>query len=390
MNEVLIDVERSLDQLVDRVVSLAEINSGSFNPEGVDKVGERLADYISVLVPDSLEAVLVDPTPVLDSNGIERAHVVGSAIRARKRQDAPFQICLFGHLDTVFPRDHGFQSVFLDGRRLRGPGVADCKGGLVIAMEVLRQVEQSHLADTVGWEFLVVPDEEVGSSGSKALFADAAARSTVGLGFEPALPSGGVAGARKGSVTGHLVVHGLAAHAGRAHHEGRSAILALSQLIVRLESLNVHDGVTVNCGRVVGGGPLNVVPDLAVGSFNMRVEAAEHQRLVIESFEAAAADCPLSVDLVWGPTRPPKLRTPELEHMLSTLEVCATDLGFDVPVEDTGGCCDGNDLAAAGLANIDSLGIRGGAIHSADEFAEIDSIPERVALVTDLIQRLTS
>ncbi len=159
---------------------------------------------------------------------------------------------------------------------------------------------------------------------------------------------------------------------------------------MRLESLNVHDGVTVNCGRIAGGGPLNVVPDLAVGSFNMRVEAAEHQRLVIESFETAVADCPLSVELVWGPTRPPKPRTAALEHMLGTLEASATDLGLDVPIEDTGGCCDGNDLAAAGLANIDSLGIRGGAIHSADEFAEIDSIPERVSLVTDLIQRLTS
>ncbi len=143
MNEVRIDVEQGLDQLVDRVVSLAEINSGSFNPEGVDRVGERLADYISILTPDSLEAVLVDPTPELDPFGVERGRTVGSAIRARKRQDAPFRICLFGHLDTVFPEDHSFQSVWVDGRRLRGPGVADCKGGLVIAMEVLRQVEQS-------------------------------------------------------------------------------------------------------------------------------------------------------------------------------------------------------------------------------------------------------
>ncbi|MBT8240259.1 MAG: M20/M25/M40 family metallo-hydrolase, partial [Acidimicrobiia bacterium] len=288
----------------------------------------------------------------------------------------------------VFPEDHTFQTVIQEGRRLHGPGVADCKGGLVIAMEILYQIEHSDLADRVGWEFLAVPDEEVGSSGSKSLFADSAAAASIGLGFEPALPSGGVAGARKGTVTGHLVVHGAAAHVGRAHHEGRSAILALSELIVRLEALNVHDGVTVNCGAVSGGGPLNVVPDLAIGSFNMRVEAAEHQRFVIDQFEAAVAECPLRVDLVWGPVRPPKVRTVELDRMLESLVSSATDLGLELPVEDTGGCCDGNDLAAEGLVNVDSLGIRGGAIHSAGEFAEIDSIPERVALVTELVNRM--
>ncbi|MFW2380848.1 MAG: hydrolase [Acidimicrobiales bacterium] len=390
MSPVRADVERKLGPLVDRVVALAEINSGSFNPDGVDRVGERLGDFTATLEPDSLESIAVDPTPVLDASGIRTSRRVGSAIRATKRQDAPFQICLFGHLDTVFPEDHSFQSVVRDGRLLRGPGVADCKGGLVIAMEVLAQIEQSELADRIGWEFLVVPDEEIGSSGSKRLFAGSASRADIGLGFEPALPSGGVAGARKGTITGHLVVHGTAAHVGRAHSEGRSAILALSQLIVRLEALNAHDGVTANCGRVSGGGPLNVVPDLAVGSFNMRIEAARHEQLVVEEFESAVADCPLGVDLVWGPTRPPKVRTPGLEHLLSVLAASAADLGLDVPVEDTGGCCDGNDFAAAGLANVDSLGIRGGSIHSEHEFAEIDSIPERVALVTELVQRMAS
>lgn len=388
MTQISIDVENRLNQLVGRVVALAEINSGSFNTAGVNRVGDRVSEYLSELHPDLLTAIPVESTPVLDASGRTTGNSVGSAIRAVKRPDAPFRICLFGHLDTVFAEDHPFQTVAWEGRRLQGPGVADCKGGLVIAMEVLNQIEQSVLADRVGWEFLAVPDEEVGSSGSKRLFADSAGRATIGLGFEPALPSGGVAGARKGTITGHLVVRSVAAHVGRAHQDGRSAILALSQMIVRLEKLNQHQGVTVNCGRIAGGGALNVVPDLAIGSFNMRVETDEHQRFVVDRFEAAVAECPLTVELVWGPVRPPKVRNAELDQMLHTLTSAAKSLGFEVPVEDTGGCCDGNDLAAEGLVNIDSLGIRGGAIHSADEFAEVDSIPERVALVTELVRRM--
>ncbi len=384
------DVAGRVDQLGDRIVALAEVNSGSFNPDGVNRVGERLAGFVEDLNPDTIEIIPVEPTPVLGLDGIESQAEVGSALRAIKNADAPFRICLFGHLDTVFGIDHPFQSVAIDGNTFNGPGVADCKGGLIIATEILSQLGRASWADSIGWELLVVPDEEIGSFGSKVLLNEAATRANAGLGFEPALPSGGVAGARKGSVTGHLVVHGRASHVGRAHADGRSAILELSRLIIDLEALNSQDGVTVNCGRISGGGALNVVPDLAVGSFNMRVETPDDQAFVMDRFEEHVADSALDVELVWGSTRPPKVRTAELETMFTGLARSAHGLGLDLPIEDTGGCCDGNDLAAAGLPNIDSLGIRGGAIHSADEFAHIDSIPERVALVTELVRTMAS
>ncbi len=376
-----------LDRLTERIVSLAEINSGSFNPEGVDRCGERLADMVAELAPDSTDFIPVDPTPGLDAFGRPNNQTVGRAMRAKKRPEAPFQVCLFGHLDTVFPVDSSFQKVEVADRRLLGPGVADCKGGLVLAMEVLRYLESVEWGADVGWEFLTVPDEEVGSIGSKVLLHEAAANADIGLGFEPALPSGGVAAARKGSLTGHLVVHGVAAHAGRAHDQGRSAILAIANLIAELEAHNSRDGVTVNCGRISGGGPLNVVPDLAVASFNMRVETDADQRWIEERFDAAVRNCDLEVELVWTSTRPPKVMNPELASMLSDVSDSASELGFAIVGEDTGGCCDGNDLAAAGLVNVDSLGIFGGGIHSSDEFADVDSIPGRAAVVAEVLHR---
>ena len=376
-----------LDTLAERVVSLAEVNSGSFNPDGVNRVGERLTEMVDELAPDSVESLTVEPTPGIDAAGHPLSQPVGNALRAVKRPDAPFRVCLFGHLDTVFAVDNPFQDVRSAEHRLFGPGVADCKGGLVLALEVLRYVETVPWGENVGWEFLVVPDEEVGSIGSKIYLREAAATANLGLGFEPALPSGGVAAARKGSLTGHLVVHGVAAHAGRAHSDGRSAILAAAELVQRLEAHNERDGVTVNCGRITGGGALNVVPDLAVASFNMRVETAEDQRWIEDRFAEAVDEAALDVELIWASTRPPKIRTEHLDRLLSDVEEVSNELEMVIVPENTGGCCDGNDLAAAGLVNVDSLGIQGGGIHSPDEFADVDSIPGRAAMVAEVLRR---
>jgi glutamate carboxypeptidase len=380
-----------LDELTTDVVALAEINSGSRNPDGVNRCGERLAELVDRLSPESIESIEVQPSPELGADGRTVTHQVGRALRAVKRPEAPFRVCLFGHLDTVFGPDDPFQDVTVTDRRLAGPGVADCKGGLVLAIEVLRYLDTVEWGDEVGWEFLVVPDEEIGSLSSKDLLRQAAEVADIGLGFEPALPSGGVAAARKGSLTGHLVVRGRAAHAGRAHADGRSAILGLSSMIVELEGHNTRPGLTVNCGKISGGGPLNVVPDFALASFNMRVEAAEDQQWIEERFNHAAARAAeqfgVTADVVWSSARPPKIRTPELDLMLDDVTGAATDLGLTVRPENTGGCCDGNDLAAAGLVNVDSLGIAGGGIHSPDEFAHVDSIPPRAAMVAEVLRR---
>ena len=380
-----------LDRLTDAVTALAEVNSGSYNPDGVNRCGERLAELLADLNPDRTEAIDVAPALVFGPDGQRNEASVGRAVRSTKRPDAPFQVCFFGHVDTVFPAESSFQSVSRDGTMLRGPGVADCKGGLVLAIEALRYLDTVDWGQQVGWQFLALSDEEIGSASSLGLLDEAAANHHLGLGFEPALPSGGVAGARKGTVTAHTIVSGKASHVGRAHHEGRSAILALARFIQRVEALNEREGVTVSTGRISGGGPLNVVPDFAIGSYNMRVETTEDRDWVKAEFEKAAselqADTETTLALTWAGERPPKVRTSEIDQLLSDVGAAAEALGFAMPAEDTGGCCDGNNLAAAGLPNVDSLGIAGGGIHSSDEFADVASIANRAPVVAEVVRR---
>jgi glutamate carboxypeptidase len=374
-----------LDELARSTVALAEINSGSRHPDGVARTGARLAELVDDLGTARVELTEVGPTITVDSDGRASELPVGPALVASARPDAPFRVCLFGHLDTVFGPDHHFQTVSVDGHRLHGPGVADCKGGLVLAVEVARAIDEAHPDGSVGWDLVAVPDEEIGSMGSKALLAEVAARCQVGIGVEPALPSGGVAAARKGSLNLHVVARGVPAHVGRAHHEGRSAIRRLVAVVEELESHNDRPDLVVSCGRIQGGGPLNVVPDLAAAGFNIRVASTTAEAWIRDRLDRLMAEPDLEV--VWGATRPPKERTPGLERLLADVAELGDLVGDPIEPTDTGGVCDGNDLAAAGLSNVDSLGVRGGHIHSDAEFALLDSLPARAAVVFGVIGR---
>jgi len=112
----------------------------------------------------------------------------------------------------------------------------------------------------------------------------------VGLTFEPALPDGSLAGARKGSGNWALIVKGRAAHAGREHHLGRNAIAAMAEFVVALDALNgQQDGVTFNIGKIDGGGATNIVPELAIGRFNVRVKEDGDDSWVLEQLDALTA-----------------------------------------------------------------------------------------------------
>jgi glutamate carboxypeptidase len=245
----------------------------------------------------------------------------------------------------------------------------------------------------MGWTVLINPDEELGSPGSAALFEALAAGHGVGLLFEPALPDGALVGARKGSGNFTAVVSGRSAHAGRDPHLGRNAVHAMAELIVRLNEMNAG-GVSVNVGRVEGGGAVNVVPDRATCRFNVRVVSSDEQRAV----EARLAELEKEFNrregyrLVVGGgfSAPPKVLDEATTRLLGAAARCGRDVGLDLKWRDTGGTCDGNRLAAAGLPNVDSLGPRGGALHSPDEFLLLDSLVERAKLTAVLLTRLAA
>ena len=114
----------------------------------------------------------------------ELAH--GQHLHLTVRPEAPLQILLTGHMDTVFAVDHPFQALtWLDAGTLGGPGVADMKSGIAVMLAALRAVEASPFAASIGYEVVINSDEEVGSLASAALLAKAAQGKRAALTYEP-------------------------------------------------------------------------------------------------------------------------------------------------------------------------------------------------------------
>jgi glutamate carboxypeptidase len=370
--------------LTARTEAWAAINSGSYELAGLEHMRILLADAFSAL-PGALECVPLAVSQRVRPDG-EIAEIQHSAsIRVRVRAQAPVQVALTGHYDTVFSAAHPFQQPWREGDRLRGPGVADMKGGLAVMLAALQAFEATPGEKHIGYEVLLSPDEEIGSPASAPLLAELGARARLGMTYEPALGDGALVDARKGSGNFSLILKGYAAHVGRAFQDGRSAVLAAAEAALALDALNgQREGVTFNVGAIDGGGAVNVVPDRAVLRFNVRspnVEGARWAEAKVRVIaEAASKRDGISAHLHGGITRAPKPLNDQQRTMVAWTREAGAALGLDLKFQASGGVCEGNNLAAAGCPNIDTLGPCGGGLHSDQEFALLASFAERAKL----------
>ena len=159
-----------------RVTDWSNINSSSSNLAGLGRMSSVLREAFSALGGEASEVVL-PATSAIDDRGQVVYAETGKAVSVVKRPDAPLRVFLCIHMDTVYPADHPFQATtLLDTNTLRGPGVADAKGGLAVMLTALEAFERSPEAARLGWDVLINPDEEIGSVGSSRLLTDAAQR----------------------------------------------------------------------------------------------------------------------------------------------------------------------------------------------------------------------
>ncbi len=392
IQDLLTDLENQREAMIELLVHWAETNSGSSNLDGLERMLTLLEPEFGRLDGD-MHRIDLSPMESVTDLGETSYTRLGQALLVRKRPEAPLRIFLCIHYDTVFGPDHPFQSCTRssDGRLL-GPGTADAKGGIVIILKALEVLEQSPWAEALGWEILLTPDEELGSPGSASLLADAAGRNHVGLVFEPALPDGSLVGDRKGSGNFTVTVHGRSAHAGRDPESGRNAIHAVAELIVDLNAAAAAEpGIIVNVGRISGGGPVNMVPELAVCRLNVRVTDRREQRLIETALQSQLARLNardgMTADLHGGFARPPKQVDDKTDRLHSFINECGRELGLDLQRKPSGGACDGNILLAAGLPVVDSLGVCGGNLHTSTEYVLIDTLIERAKLTALVLLR---
>jgi glutamate carboxypeptidase len=381
-------------EMLGEVEAWSAINSGTGNLPGLATQAALLADAFAGL-PGELTLERPGAATSVSADARESAAAHGRHMVLRVRPEAARRVLMTGHMDTVYGADDAFQALrWIDEETLNGPGVADMKGGLAVILAALKAFETSAAASSLGYDVLINSDEEVGSPSSAPLIAQLARGKLAALTYEPSLlPDGTLAGARGGSGNYSVVVRGRSAHAGRNPEDGRNAVVAAAALAVRLKALE-REGLTLNPARIDGGSANNVVPDLAILRFNVRPasledaawfegELAQMLTLVMQRHNVLAT-------LHGGMTRPPKPLDAGAEKLFQLVRRCGGALGEEISWQRSGGVCDGNNIAAEGVPVVDTMGVRGGMIHSDGEYLIVPSLGERAALSALVLHRLAT
>jgi len=301
---------------------------------------------------------------------------------ARCGADDRRRLLICTHLDTVHAQWQGVTWAEA-GSRVVGPGVADMKGGVLVALLALRALRRAGV-DDLSWTMVATTDEETGSLSSCDALASLAPGHLAAFIPEPAMPDGSIVVQRPGSARVSIEAFGRAAHAGRDAAQGISAVTALCEAVAAAARLAEPPRRIVNMALLRGGEATNIIPDRAgaVGNIRWQTEADGHA--LMAGLQALARGGPndlphVVVDLELN--RPVKERTAAVESLVRCMQDAAAVLGLRVSAGFTGGVSDGNIVQAAGVPTLDGMGVRGGNLHRSDEFAELDSLGERAALL---------
>lgn len=357
-------------------------NSFTANPRGGALVGEMLAAELQS-IPEMTDVRSIPSDRFAP-------HIVATNHPAR----TDF-IALVGHLDTVFPPGT-FEGFRRDGALLRGPGVLDMKGGLVVVLEALRALSHVGVLSEIPVRLVIVSDEEVGSPEGRYVIERELAGARAALVFEAGRAKDAIITSRRGTGSGRAVALGRAAHSGNAHAEGANAIRALCRFVEYAEGLTDYAlGATVNVGVIRGGTSKNTVPDQAEALLDLRyVRLADGEALVSALEDAArrAAIAGTTVTFTKELARPPLERSEGNVALYREYAACARDSGLgDEEAPLIGGGSDAATTAAMGITSIDGLGPRGKGFHTHEEFVEVETlVPKAEALARFLMKNLRS
>lgn len=300
-------------------------------------------------------------------------------------------ILIVGHVDTVYPPGTTRRFPFrLDGDNVRGPGVSDMKGCVLLACAALEALRVHERWTKRPLRFLVTSDEELGSPTSRMYIEQLAQGSRAALIIESAGDGGFLKVWRKGVSIYELTAHGRASHAGVAPELGISAIHELAHQIATVVQLaNPEIGTTVNIGTIEGGTAGNVVPAKAQCSIDVRALTQSESERVDAGLRALQPYLPgANLTLSGGINRPPMEQTDANMDVYTQAAAIAQEIGFEVTHGGTGGGSDGNFTSAIGVPTLDGLGGVGSGSHSLDEWFSVTEFAPRAAMLARLIETL--
>lgn len=377
-------------ELVTRLKKLVEIDSPTSNLKGVEKV---LAWTEKELKKLGFKTRRIRPEKPV------RAPALLFAEKKSKNPNAKV-VTLITHADTVFDpvmKFHGFK-ISKDGKSATGPGVIDDKGGIIIALEGLKNLFASTKSLNITLQFVCAPSEEIGSPGFHPFLSEVGKKTWMALGFEPALESGDIIQTRRGNRWYQIHVQGAEAHSGREPQKGVNAAHELAHKIVGLEKIEKDNpGASIQTGSIGGGTRTNIVcghahakVDVRFADFqtrdqiHSRILSLMSQASIAPSSEGKRAKTSVMLDDDCPPVPSPEKETGAwVDRYLNVLKETE---GKVLRAGSGGGSADVNYMSRPGLIILDGLGALGFGMHQTTETLFLDSLQTRSKALTQFLK----
>lgn len=367
------------NQYLRELETIVNIDSGSRNAAGTREVAAFLEEKYKK------QGFLTE----LVSVGPE----VGPVLVATNAPDEPIDLLFIGHTDTVFLDGEASRRPFkIEGERLYGPGVYDMKGCSLLTAYLLENLP-AELKGNLNICVIHNPDEEISSFYSREVIIEKAKTAKFAFVMEPSSADGSMIKERKGIEKLKIHFKGRPSHAGDAPQEGRSAINELAHWIVRMNTLiDYAAGVSVNAGTIQGGSVPNVVPEHAQMELDYRYSNPADITAffdMLEELQSHAAAMEIGIDIEVIGKRPPMVDVPGAKELRSVFEDVGKQMDTVVSFIKSGGVSDANFTTSVGVPTVCSIGLIGGAFHTDHEYVELDSIVQRLDLLTEVIAEMS-
>jgi glutamate carboxypeptidase len=363
--------------IVALTAELVAVESGSYDADMVDRVAKIYGARWTSLGFD--ERVLP-----LEARGARRSfHRAG---------EGRGKVVILGHADTVWPAGSQPGWVFTqDGEHAYGPGVGDMKGGLALAWFAVDALVRARRRLPAGLVMMLVPDEELGSPGSRQWIEDECRDADAVLVLEPARPKGGIVVGRRAVGAIRAFFTGRSAHAAVNYRDGASAVRGAARAALALDALtDLSRDRIVNVGILRGGAARQVVPHEAELHVDLRAAVPEDVDTLparVDAILAETGDPRVTVRVEGGWTRPV---FPESSGraLYAHAERFAREIDVPIaPIVSSGGS-DGSFGGAMGRPTLDGLGPVCFESCSRRERIVIASLAERAAILGALIDTI--
>ena len=290
-------------------------------------------------------------------------------------------ITFSGHIDTVHPvGSFGTPPTCMDDEKIYGPGVFDCKGGIVGAMLAMEALHKCGYNERPV-QLLIQADEEVGSVHSNGetikWMCEKSKDSVAFLNMEPC-DNNDICVERKGIAFYKFKIYGVEAHASACAVKGANAIVEASHKIIELEKFKDNDGVTCSCNVVKGGTADNTVAGYCEFTCDVRFSSTAQYNEVKPKIEEIGKavfveGCTTEMELI--SFRCAMERKDCNVKLANDINSAFEKYGLEkLQLSKRGGGSDAAEIVEYGITAVDALGVKGDYMHSLKEFAWLEDL----------------